>query len=168
MQPGVLKAALTIGRRDLFRQRRQARRESADVGPCPASDCPPVYLAMVVVSERGDVMRFRYAKQAGAYSKLTPLVKQSGRHCYTGYISCTTTVIAEGQSDIQAEPIANCLRPITTAAVRTKASVAKNEVSREGDRWEGAEGTTVAKPPTKKPAAEPPVGNSTAGGGGHG
>lgn len=46
-----------------------------------------LFTAMVVVSELGDVTRFRVAKQAGAYSGLTPRVEQSGSHCYVGHIS---------------------------------------------------------------------------------
>ena len=46
-----------------------------------------LFTAMVVVSELGDVTRFRIAKQAGAYSGLTPRVNQSGSHCYMGHIS---------------------------------------------------------------------------------
>ena len=45
------------------------------------------YLGLVVVAELGDVMRFRHAKQAGAYSGLTATVNQSGGHCYHGHIS---------------------------------------------------------------------------------
>lgn len=46
-----------------------------------------LYTALVVISEFGDVMRFRSAKQAGAYTGLTPLVNQSGSHCHIGPIS---------------------------------------------------------------------------------
>ena len=46
-----------------------------------------LYSAMVIASEFGDVMRFRTAKQAGAYTGLTPRVDQSGSHCYLGHIS---------------------------------------------------------------------------------
>jgi transposase len=46
-----------------------------------------LYTALVVISELGDVMRFRSAKQAGAYTGLTPRVNQSGDHCRTGHIS---------------------------------------------------------------------------------
>jgi transposase len=45
------------------------------------------YTALVVISEFGDVMRFRSAKQAGAYTGLTPRVNQSGDHCRIGHIS---------------------------------------------------------------------------------
>lgn len=46
-----------------------------------------IYTALVVISEFGDVMRFRSAKQAGAYTGLTPRVNQSGDHCRIGHIS---------------------------------------------------------------------------------
>jgi len=46
-----------------------------------------LYSALVVISEFGDVLRFRTAKQAGAYTGLTPRVDQSGSHCYMGHIS---------------------------------------------------------------------------------
>jgi transposase len=46
-----------------------------------------LYSALVIISEFGDVMRFRSAKQAGAYTGLTPRVNQSGSHCHIGHIS---------------------------------------------------------------------------------
>jgi transposase len=46
-----------------------------------------LFSAMLIVSEFGDVCRFRTAKQAGAYTGLTPKVDQSGSHCYVGHIS---------------------------------------------------------------------------------
>lgn len=46
-----------------------------------------LFSAMLIVSEFGDVSRFRTAKQAGAYTGLTPRVDQSGSHCYVGHIS---------------------------------------------------------------------------------
>jgi transposase len=46
-----------------------------------------LFSAMLIVSEFGDVSRFRTAKQAGAYTGLTPKVDQSGSHCYVGHIS---------------------------------------------------------------------------------
>ena len=46
-----------------------------------------LFSAMVIVSEFGDVMRVHTAKQAGAYTGLTPRVDQSGSHCYIGHIS---------------------------------------------------------------------------------
>jgi len=46
-----------------------------------------LFSAMVIVSEFGDVTRFRLAKQAGVYTGLTPRVDQSGSHCYVGHIS---------------------------------------------------------------------------------
>lgn len=46
-----------------------------------------LYSAMVITSELGDVTRFRTAKQAGAYTGLTPRVEQSGSHCYVGHIT---------------------------------------------------------------------------------
>ena len=46
-----------------------------------------LFSAMVIVSEFGDVCRFRTAKQAGAYTGLTPRVSQSGSHCHLGHIS---------------------------------------------------------------------------------
>jgi transposase len=46
-----------------------------------------LYTAMVIVAEFGDVRRFRYAKQAGAYTGLTARIDQSGSHCYSGHIT---------------------------------------------------------------------------------
>jgi len=46
-----------------------------------------LFSALVIASEFGDVTRFRTAKQAGAYTGLTPRVDQSGSHCYVGHIS---------------------------------------------------------------------------------
>ncbi|MFZ1008830.1 MAG: transposase, partial [Candidatus Sulfotelmatobacter sp.] len=46
-----------------------------------------LYTAMVIVAEFGDVRRFRYAKQAGAYTGLTARIDQSGSHCYSGQIT---------------------------------------------------------------------------------
>jgi len=46
-----------------------------------------LFSALVIVCEYGDVERFRSAKQAGAYSGLTPRVRQSGEHSYHGHIS---------------------------------------------------------------------------------
>lgn len=46
-----------------------------------------LFSAMLIVSEFGDVTRFRAAKQAGAYTGLTPRVNQSGSHCHVGRIS---------------------------------------------------------------------------------
>lgn len=46
-----------------------------------------LFSALLIVSEFGDVRRFRTAKQAGAYTGLTPKVDQSGGHCYIGHIS---------------------------------------------------------------------------------
>ena len=45
------------------------------------------YSAMVIIAEFGDVLRFRTAKQAAAYTGLTTRVEQSGNHCYTGHIT---------------------------------------------------------------------------------
>jgi transposase len=42
---------------------------------------------MTVIAELGDVMRFRRAKQVGAYSGLTTKINQSGGHCYSGHIT---------------------------------------------------------------------------------
>ena len=42
---------------------------------------------MVIIAEFGDVLRFRTAKQAAAYTGLTTRVEQSGNHCYTGHIT---------------------------------------------------------------------------------
>jgi transposase len=46
-----------------------------------------LFTAMVVVSEFGDVSRFRRAKQAGAYTGLTSRIDQSGSHSYSGHIT---------------------------------------------------------------------------------
>lgn len=46
-----------------------------------------IYTAMVIIAEFGDVLRFRNAKQAAAYTGLTTRVEQSGNHCYTGHIT---------------------------------------------------------------------------------
>ena len=45
------------------------------------------YTAVVVIGERGDVRRFRRAKQVASYAGLTARVNQSGEHCYHGHIS---------------------------------------------------------------------------------
>jgi transposase len=41
-----------------------------------------LFSALLIVGEFGDVERFRIAKQAGAYTGLTPRVNQSGEHNY--------------------------------------------------------------------------------------
>jgi transposase len=46
-----------------------------------------LFSALVIVSEFGDVCRFRTAKKVGAYTGLTPRVNQSGNHCFIGHIS---------------------------------------------------------------------------------
>ncbi|MFZ1009100.1 MAG: IS110 family transposase [Candidatus Sulfotelmatobacter sp.] len=46
-----------------------------------------LFSALMMIAEFGDVSRFRRAKQAGAYTGLTPRVEQSGSHCYVGHIS---------------------------------------------------------------------------------
>jgi transposase len=46
-----------------------------------------LYSAMIIISEFGEVTRFCTAKQAGAYTGLTPRVSQSGSHCHLGHIS---------------------------------------------------------------------------------
>lgn len=46
-----------------------------------------VYTALLVIAELGEVHRFRTAKQVGAYTGLTSVVRQSGGHCYRGSIS---------------------------------------------------------------------------------
>ena len=46
-----------------------------------------LFTALVVISELGDVSRFRRAKQVGAYSGLTARIDQSGSHCYSGHIT---------------------------------------------------------------------------------
>lgn len=46
-----------------------------------------LFSAMLIISEFGDVTRFRLAKQAGAFTGLTPRVDQSGSHCHVGHIS---------------------------------------------------------------------------------
>ncbi len=46
-----------------------------------------LFTAMVVISELGDVSRFRRAKQVGAYTGLTSRVDQSGSHSYSGHIT---------------------------------------------------------------------------------
>ena len=45
-----------------------------------------LFTAMVVISEFGDVTRFRGAKQVGAYTGLTARIDQSGSHSYSGHI----------------------------------------------------------------------------------
>jgi transposase len=46
-----------------------------------------LFTAMVVISELGDVSRFRRAKQVGAYTGLTSRIDQSGSHSYSGHIT---------------------------------------------------------------------------------
>jgi transposase len=46
-----------------------------------------LFSALMIIAEYGDVSRFRRAKQAGAYTGLTPRVEQSGSHCHLGHIS---------------------------------------------------------------------------------
>jgi transposase len=46
-----------------------------------------LFSALMIIAEFGDVSRFRRAKQAGAYTGLTPRVEQSGSHCHLGHIS---------------------------------------------------------------------------------
>jgi transposase len=46
-----------------------------------------LYSALMIVGEFGDVLRFRKAKQAAAYTGLTTRVFQSGDHCRHGHIS---------------------------------------------------------------------------------
>jgi transposase len=46
-----------------------------------------LFSALVVVAELGEVERFRWAKQVGAYTGLTSRVNQSGGHCYQGSIT---------------------------------------------------------------------------------
>jgi transposase len=46
-----------------------------------------LFSGLLIIAELGDVCRFRRAKQAGAYTGLTPRVEQSGSHCHLGHIS---------------------------------------------------------------------------------
>jgi len=46
-----------------------------------------LFTALLVIGELGEVERFRNAKQAGAYTGLTPRVSQSGEHNYHGHVS---------------------------------------------------------------------------------
>jgi transposase len=46
-----------------------------------------LFSALLIIGELGEVERFRNAKQAGAYTGLTPRVSQSGAHDYHGHIS---------------------------------------------------------------------------------
>ena len=46
-----------------------------------------LFTALVVISELGDVSRFRRAKQVGAYTGLTARVDQYGSHTYSGHIT---------------------------------------------------------------------------------
>jgi transposase len=46
-----------------------------------------LYSALVVIGELGEVERFRFARQVGAYAGLTSKVLQSGDHCYYGRIT---------------------------------------------------------------------------------
>ena len=46
-----------------------------------------LFSALVIVAELGEVDRFRWAKQVGAYTGLTSQVHQSGGHCYRGSIT---------------------------------------------------------------------------------
>jgi transposase len=46
-----------------------------------------LFTALVIVAELGEVDRFRWAKQVGAYTGLTSRVHQSGGHCYRGSIT---------------------------------------------------------------------------------
>jgi transposase len=46
-----------------------------------------LYSALLIVAELGEVERFRWAKQVGAYTGLTSRVHQSGDHCYRGSIT---------------------------------------------------------------------------------
>jgi transposase len=46
-----------------------------------------LYSALLIVAEIGEVERFRWARQVGAYSGLTSRVHQSGGHCYQGSIT---------------------------------------------------------------------------------
>jgi transposase len=46
-----------------------------------------LYTALVIVGELGEIERFRFAHQVGAYAGLTSRVRQSGDHCYYGKIT---------------------------------------------------------------------------------
>ena len=46
-----------------------------------------LYSGLMIIGELGDVSRFRTAKQAAAYTGLTPSVHQSGSHCHLGHVS---------------------------------------------------------------------------------
>lgn len=46
-----------------------------------------LYTSLVIVGELGEIGRFRYAQQVGAYAGLTARVRQSGDHCYHGKIT---------------------------------------------------------------------------------
>jgi transposase len=46
-----------------------------------------LFSALLIIGELGEVERFRNAKQAGAYTGLTPRVSQSGEHNYHGHVS---------------------------------------------------------------------------------
>ncbi len=46
-----------------------------------------LFSALLIIGELGDVERFRHAKQAGAYTGLTPRVNQSGEHDHHGHVS---------------------------------------------------------------------------------
>ena len=46
-----------------------------------------LFSALLIVGELGEVDRFRHAKQAGAYTGLTPRVSQSGEHNHHGHVS---------------------------------------------------------------------------------
>lgn len=46
-----------------------------------------LFSALLIVAELGEVERFRWAKQVGAYTGLTSRVHQSGDHCYRGSIT---------------------------------------------------------------------------------
>ena len=46
-----------------------------------------LHSALVIISEFGDVRRFRRAKQAAAYTGLTARIDKSGSHCYSGHIT---------------------------------------------------------------------------------
>jgi len=46
-----------------------------------------LYTALVIIGELGEIERFRFAHQVGAYAGLTSRVRQSGDHCYYGKIT---------------------------------------------------------------------------------
>jgi transposase len=46
-----------------------------------------LFSALLIVAELGEMERFRWAKQVGAYAGLTSRVRRSGDHCYRGSIT---------------------------------------------------------------------------------